>query len=144
MINAVVQARLAARGIPFEPPYGCAWCGEEQHHHGRQWAPIVGMHSWMRPSQPMILERMRYRRSQRLTAVPARYHATTAWAASSDGESGEPYCADCKTDGCHRWARIQVRLDQQRYGLPRRTRRRRKNGSGSDGTGSWGGQSWPF
>jgi len=44
--------------------------------------------------------RLHARRAARLTAEPTKYHATTAWAADATGESGEPYCADCKTDGC--------------------------------------------
>jgi hypothetical protein len=126
--------------LSFESPYGCSWCGDEKFHHGSQWAPIIGMHEWREPSQAMVLERMTRRRADRLAALPAVYHATTAWAADHTGESADPYCADCKTDVCHRWSRIQARLDQQRYGLPRRIRRSRK----AVGCG-WGGtEPWPF
>ncbi|WP_432053720.1 hypothetical protein [Streptomyces sp. bgisy022] len=72
---------------------------------------------------------MQSRRAARLNAEPARYHATTGWAADHTGESGEPYCADCKTDGCRPWMRIQDRLDRQRWGTPRN----------QGGTGGWGG-----
>nr|WTC12536.1 hypothetical protein OHA15_33860 [Streptomyces anthocyanicus] len=130
MSTATIRAKLSARGIDYEPPYGCTWCGDEQHHHGSQWAPIIGMHQWMQPSQSMILERMRRRRANRMTAAPTLYHATTAWAADSTGESGEPYCADCKTDGCPRWMRVQARLDEQRWGISR-------NPLGQ--SGGWGG-----
>ena len=141
MITASIREKLAARGITSEPPYGCRWCGDEQHHHGQQWAPIVGMHSWMEPSQAMILERMRRRRAACLSAELTLYHATTGWSPASDGESADPYCADCGRESCPRWTRIQVRLDQIRFGLPRRTRRTRKT---SVGAGGWGGESWPY
>lgn len=131
MITASIREKLAARGIDHEPPYGCSWCGDEQHHHGSQWAPIIGMHQWMQPSQAMILERMRQRRDARLNAEPTLYHAVTAWAADHTGESGEPYCADCKTDGCRPWMRIQERLDRQRWGIPRNLKQA--------GSGGWAG-----
>lgn len=129
-MTAAIRAQLAARSIRFEPPYGCRWCGDEQHHHGHQWAPIIGMHQWIEPSQAAILERMRRRRAMRLNAEPAKYHATTAWAADATGEEGIPFCADCKTDACRPWTRIQTRLDQIRWGIPRKVRRT---------TGGWGG-----
>lgn len=137
MTTAAIRASLAARGITFEAPYGCAWCGDEPHHHGSQWAPIIGMHQWMQPSQAAILERMRRRRTNRLSAGPTLHHADTAWAADLTGEEGIPYCADCKTDTCRRWTRIQTRLDQQRWGRPRRTRRNRKTGGGWGGDTPW-------
>lgn len=65
MTTAAIRARLAARGITDEPPYGCTWCGDEQHHHGSQWAPIIGLHQWEAPTQAEILERMRRRRANR-------------------------------------------------------------------------------
>lgn len=103
--------------VKFESPHGCRWCGDEQHHHGSQWAPIIGMHAWLQPSEAMILERMQRRRADRQAAKPSAYHATTAWAASGDGEEGVPYCADCQADGCRLWMRIQARLDRIRWGL---------------------------
>lgn len=109
--------------LNFKAPYGCRWCGEEKNRHGRRWAPIIGVHSWMEPDQAMILDRMLRRLDARLNAEPAKYHATTAWADDGSGESADPYCADCKTDGCSRWARVQDRLDEQRWGLPRNPRR---------------------
>lgn len=117
---------MTSTSVTFESPYGCRWCGDGQHHHGEQWAPIVGMHQWMRPGAAMILERMLCRRTARLAALPAVHHAATGWADDGSGESADPYCADCKTDACRRWARIQTRLDQQRWGFPRRTRRHRR------------------
>ncbi len=110
-------------------PYGCRWCGAEKGSHGRSWIPSAGLHAWERPTSTQILARMQSRRAARLNAEPARYHATTGWAADHTGESGEPYCADCKTDGCRPWMRIQDRLDRQRWGTPRN----------QGGTGGWGG-----
>ncbi|KPI31405.1 hypothetical protein OV320_2621 [Actinobacteria bacterium OV320] len=128
--------------LDFESPYGCRWCGTQRWHHGRRWKPVVGLHAWEVPSEALILERMTRRRADRLAALPQVFHATTGWAADGTGESADPYCADCKRDGCPRWARIQTRLDQQRHGLPRRFRRRRKAPAGA---GGWGGNStWPF
>ena len=119
MTTAAIRAYLAARGIAFEPPYGCRWCGEEQRFHGPRWAPIIQVHQWIEPSQAAILERMRRRRAMRLNAEPAKYHAETAWAADATGEEGIPFCADCKTDACRPWTRIQARLDEIRWGIPR-------------------------
>ena len=113
---------MAVKRLTFEAPYGCRWCGVEKHRHGRRWAVIVQMHSWMEPSQAMIRERMLRRLDARLNAEPPKYHATTAWAPDHTGEEGIPYCADCKTDGCPRWARIQTRLDQIRWGIHHRTK----------------------
>ncbi|MEV7034608.1 hypothetical protein AB0N99_30805 [Streptomyces sp. NPDC093272] len=131
MSTAAIRAKIAARGITFVPPFGCTYCGDEQHHHGEQWTAIIGMHTWMQPTQAEILERMLARRDARLNAEPTRYHAATAWAADATGESGEPFCADCKTDGCRRWIRIQARLDEIRWGIPRNPRGH---------NGSWGGE----
>lgn len=131
---------MTVKRLTFESPYGCRWCGDELHHHGQQWAPIIGMHSWLQPTQAMILERMTRRRADRLAALPPVFHATTGWSADLTGESADPYCADCKTDVCHRWDRIQTRLNQQRWGMPRRARR-----SGKAAGSGWGGdQPWPF
>lgn len=116
------------------PPYGCIWCWEERSRHGRRWAPIIQMHSWEEPSQAAILERMRRRRADRLDAAPTKYHAVTGWSADETGESGEPYCADCKTDGCRQWMRIQTRLDNRRMELDGINPKRR-----SEKTDNWGG-----
>jgi len=98
------------------------------------------MHQWIQPSQAMVLERMTRRRASRLAAVPPVFHAVTDWSSDCTGEEGIPYCADCKTDACPRWSRIQTRLDQQRFGLPRRVRRRRK----AVGAGWGADKPWPF
>lgn len=125
---------MTIKRLNFGSPYGCRWCGVEKNRHGRRWAAIVDMHGWLEPSQAMVLERMRQRRAARLVALPPVFHATTAWAPDGSGESADPYCADCKTPVCHRWARIQTRLDQIRWGLPRRTRRARKAAAGAWGS----------
>ena len=105
------------------PLDGCRWCGITKHEHYRRWSRTIGWHTWTRLTDRQILARMLARRNARLNAVPAVYHATTAWAPDLTGESADPYCADCKTDYCPRWTRIQTRLDQQRWGLPRHTSR---------------------
>lgn len=133
-MTAAIRAKLAARGITATPPFGCDYCGDEPHHHGSQWAPIIGMHRWIQPSQATILERMRRRRANRLNAEPTVYHATTAWAADATGEEGIPFCADCRTDGCRKWIRIQTRLDEIRMELDGINPKRR-----SKTAGGWGG-----
>ncbi|MFE5368179.1 hypothetical protein [Streptomyces mirabilis] len=121
-MTAAIREQLAARGIRHEPPYGCSWCGDEQHHHGSQWAPIVGLHQWMEPSQAVILERMRRRRANGLDA-------------ELSGESADPYCADCKTDGCRQWMRIQTRVDNRRMELDGINPKRRSRTAGGWGDG---------
>lgn len=124
---------MTVKLLTFEAPYGCRWCGDERHHHGEQWAPIIGLHSWLEPSQAMILERMTRRRAHRLAADPPKYHVATGWDVASDGESADPYCKDCGDPACWRWERIQARLDRQRWqlsGMPH----------GASPLGSWGGE----
>ncbi|MEV8335659.1 hypothetical protein [Streptomyces niveus] len=117
-------------------PMGCLWCGVPHREHMRRWKPPVGWHEWAAPTQERILARMEVRRADRLATNPAVYHATTAWAADLTGESADPYCADCKTDVCFRWSRVQARLDRQRWGMPRPK---------ADEPGGWGGnEPWPF
>ncbi|NED75374.1 hypothetical protein G3I51_24225 [Streptomyces sp. SID9944] len=115
MSTAAIRAKLAARGIAFEPPYGCLWCGDEQHHHGKQWAPIVGVHSWTAPDGKVILERMLRRlaaRPPRLVTARDRLRAVHADAYPSP--DGDPVCATCHRTDCPRYWRIQDRLDRQR------------------------------
>ncbi|MFD3336113.1 hypothetical protein ACFWV1_26220 [Streptomyces sp. NPDC058700] len=118
-------------------PFGCRWCGTEQSGHGRRWKPGHGMHPWEQPTPKQILARMRARRTARrtarLNAPPAQHHATTGLAPDETGESPIEYCADCRTDGCARWARIQARLDRQRWGL-----------ESTAAPGGWGSAVWPF
>lgn len=132
---------MTVKRLTFESPYGCRWCGVQQRHHGRRYKLPIGMHAWEAPWTSTILIRMRRRRWARLNADPTLYHAATGWSPDHTGESADPYCADCGRDSCRRWARIQTRLDQQRWGLPRHTRRARKTPTT---TGGWGGESWPF
>jgi hypothetical protein len=114
----------------------------EKHRHGRRWAAIIQMHSWMEPDQATILDRMRRRRAHRLAGVPAVYHATTGWAADHTGESADPYCADCKTDGCRPWMRIQTRLERLER---QRWRQALADGTPNASPGGWGGDApWPF
>ena len=103
---------MAVKRLNFESPYGCRWCGDEKHHHGSQWAPIIGMHPWLEPDQAMILERMLRRLDVRLNAAPPKYHATTRYTGSAGDPDDEGYalCADCSTDACPQYQRIQTRL----------------------------------
>jgi hypothetical protein len=99
------------RRLTFESPYGCRWCGDEQYHHGQQWAPIIGMHHWLEPSQEMILERMLRRLDARLNAPKPAYHATTRYTGTpgDPDDEGDALCADCGTDACPQYQRIQHR-----------------------------------
>jgi hypothetical protein len=123
---------MVRKNIPA--PYGCSWCGDEKHHHGSQWAPIIGLHQWQQPTQEQIKERMLRRLDARLNAEPPKYHATTGWAADLSGESADPYCADCKTDGCRSWQRIQTKLDRIRWGIAYPTKHSQRTQAGG-----WGG-----
>lgn len=100
------------------PLDGCRWCGViTKHEHMQRWSREAGWHVWTPLTQAQIKERMLARRAARLNAAPAVYHATTAWAPDHTGEEGIPYCADCKTDACPSWTRIQIRLDRRRWQL---------------------------
>lgn len=128
---------LESRPLDFEAPYGCRWCGDEERSHGWRWQPVIGMHDWVAPALETVKERMWRRLTAYLGRPEPKYHATTAWAADHTGESADPYCADCKTDGCPRWLRVQARLDRQRWGLPRRSRRSRRTSGGWGGDEPW-------
>ncbi|MCX4232033.1 hypothetical protein [Streptomyces ortus] len=124
MTTAAIRARLAARGITDTPPYGCTWCGDEQHHHGSQWAPIIQLHQWEQPSLDVIWERMMRRRADRVTRpatteerrLAVHADAYTSW------PDGDPTCATCHRVDCARYWRIQRHLDsreaQRRAELP--------------------------
>lgn len=112
-------------------PYGCRWCGTEHSGHGQRWKASVGLHRWEQPTREQVLARMRARRTARLNALPAQYHATTRWVPDPGGESADQYCADCGTSACFQWNRIYDRLQLRRW--PRQPR-----GSG------WGDQPEPF
>jgi hypothetical protein len=98
------------------PLDGCQYCGViTKYQHFQRWAPQpVGWHEWMPLTQQQIKERMLARRAARLNDEPPKYHATTGWAADHTGESADPYCADCGTESCRQWIRIQTRLDNRR------------------------------
>ncbi|MFD3520427.1 hypothetical protein [Streptomyces sp. NPDC058653] len=103
------------------PPHGCRWCGDEQGHHGSQWAPIIGLHQWIEPTQRQILARMRDRRAARLDAPPAVVHTATVGVSPSDGGADIPFCVHCETGGCRPWMRAQARLNQWRSTVTART-----------------------
>lgn len=125
------------------PLDGCRYCGLiVKREHFQQWAPQpVGWHVWTPLTQTQIKQRMIARRAARLSAEPAPYHATTAWADDGSGESADPYCADCKTDGCRKWLRIQDRLERRRMELGGINPKRRSK-SGDAGGGWGGGEPW--
>ena len=50
------------------PPYGCARCGIPEHRHGQQYKEDVGWHPWVKPSNALMLRRMRSRLAARRTA----------------------------------------------------------------------------
>jgi len=118
-------------------PNGCRFCGIDQRDHMQRWSKSIGWHQWDQPTNAQILARMRARRAARLNAEPTKYHATTGWDPAPDGESADPYCADCKTPACFRWSRIQARLDHQRWGIGYRTKHP-LNATASR-AGGWGG-----
>lgn len=113
---------------------GCRWCGVSKREHCQRWWAPVGWHKWVPLEQAEIKARMLARRADRLNAEPTLYHATTAWAADTTGEEGIPFCADCRTDSCRKWIRIQTRLDERRMELDGINPKRR-----SKTAGDWGG-----
>lgn len=108
-----VPEPCAACQFPPEPvhPYGCLICGVPQSAHGRRYDSEAGMHSWTRPTQLLIKARMRNRRAARLNAAPPKYHATTHYSGTPGDPDDEGYalCADCGTDDCAQYQRIQTR-----------------------------------
>ena len=52
---------------PAPNPMGCARCGIDQRGHGIQ-TGTGGSHTWQRPTQQQIKERMLERRTERATA----------------------------------------------------------------------------
>ena len=117
-------------------PNGCHHCGINQRDHMQRWTKPAGWHQWTPPTDAQILARMRARRTARLTAPKPKYHATTGWDPAPDGESADPYCADCATPACFRWSRIQARLNHHRWGAPYRTKH---SLNATAGGGGWGG-----
>lgn len=116
-------------------PFGCRWCGTEQRGHGRRWKPGAGLHTWQRPTNAQIIARMTARRAARLNAAPPEYHALTRYSGTHSDPDDEGYalCADCGTDACPQYQRIQTRLARSWTSAAAQTA-----GSG------WGGLDLPF
>lgn len=97
-------------------PNSCRHCGLDRRGRAQQWTTEAGWHTWTPPTQDQILARMRARRDARLSAAPAKYHATTRWTGMAGDPDDEGYalCADCGTDDCPQYWRIQTRLGRQR------------------------------
>ena len=62
----LVSARIRHHTAPS--PYGCRWCGEDRHQHGRSWVGSRGIHSWEQPTNAQIKARMHARRNTRKDA----------------------------------------------------------------------------
>ncbi len=116
-------------------PFGCRWCGTDQHGHGHTWTPSVGMHAWERPTNAQILARMQARRHTRLIATPVAYHALTRYSGTAGNPDDEGYalCGDCGTDACPQYQRIQTRLARS-WTSP----------AAQVGNGGWGASPLPF
>ncbi|MFF8589971.1 hypothetical protein ACF061_00785 [Streptomyces sp. NPDC015220] len=101
--------------LDFAVPYGCLWCGEERHLHGRRWRSSVGVHSWTPPDEELILDRMQRRRAARpARPVTAQDRMRAVHADAYPGTGGDPICATCHRIDCPRYWRIQNRLDTER------------------------------
>lgn len=46
-------------------PSGCQHCGVDQQEHMQRWISGIGWHTWTKPTDQQIKERMRARRNQR-------------------------------------------------------------------------------
>lgn len=111
-------------------PYGCLWCGDEEHHHGQQWTPIVGMHPWTAPHDRLILERMLFRlaaRPARPITVRDRLRAVHADAYPSP--DGDPVCATCHRTDCPATGGSRRRPAARRRASPPAGRRLRRRGA---------------
>jgi len=53
-------------------PYGCTHCGEAKRVHGRRYIATAGVHSWERPSDEQVKDRMLARRAARFTSHAGR------------------------------------------------------------------------
>jgi hypothetical protein len=133
-MRTVVRHRTAPN------PYGCRWCGTDRGHHGARWVPAAGLHRWVEPTRAQMVARMTARRNARLAALETasgfRYHAARTWSGTPGNPEDEGYelCADCRTDSCPQFHRIQDRLLRSLYGPPKRTA----------GQGWGGGAPFPF
>lgn len=52
----------------MDTPSGCYWCGHPYRGHGSKWGTGVGFHTYVAPTQNVIKQRMRERRSRRFAA----------------------------------------------------------------------------
>lgn len=95
----------------FENPNGCRYCGIGDRGHMGRWTKSAGWHQWTPPTQQQIKQRMQARHAARLNAPPPKYHATTRWTGTSSDPDDEGYdlCADCGTQDCPQYQRIQTR-----------------------------------
>lgn len=105
-------------------PDGCRWCGHARSYHAICWVESAKLHTWKPPTSAQRLKRMRIRRALRIQARAQLaagqklygwgygYHANAY--ARTGGNPDEPICADCHTY-CHRYQRIQDRLDRARW-----------------------------
>lgn len=120
-MTATLVTRDPATGLRRNPirhpdgqpptPFGCRRCGNPQGSHGRSYIAGAGIHTWERPTNAQILARMRARRAHRLNPAPPKYHATTRWT-GTPGDPEDPgyeLCADCGTENCAQYLRIQHR-----------------------------------
>jgi hypothetical protein len=71
------------RNAPERSPNGCRWCGIARLHHGGQWAPDVGWHTWVAPSDEQRKERM-HRRREGGSSSGARDYCSASVRASSN------------------------------------------------------------
>jgi hypothetical protein len=94
------------------------------------------MHAWERPTNAQIIARMKTRRDVRLTTSPPKHHAATRYSGTAGDPEDEGYalCADCGTDACAQYQRIQIRIAASR------TEPAVQIGSG----GGWGANAHPF
>jgi hypothetical protein len=93
------------------PPSGCRHCGLAEQGHFQRWTRDAHWHFWAAPTLEQIKQRMWSRRTARLNAAPPKYHATTRYTGTPGDPEDEGYalCADCGTDACPQYQRIQTR-----------------------------------
>lgn len=117
------------------PPSGCRWCGLIERDHFQRWHQDAKWHFWTPPTQTQIKQRMHGRRHARLNAAQPSYHALTRYSGSVGNPDDEGYalCADCGTDACPQYQRIQTRLA-----------RNRTSPAAQAGNGGWGTSPLPF
>lgn len=77
LAEAVRDAHLARRERDLirervSEPFGCKHCGEVKRSHGRRYIGGAGMHSWERPSDEQVKDRMLARRAARFPSSGER------------------------------------------------------------------------